>query len=226
MIGNKVGSWTVLNKVPAPKKNGHIYYQCECACGSIRLVTKNTLTMGTSTQCQECFKGRKNFRNRHPSYSVWIGLFTRCYNSRNRTYKFYGAKGIKVCDRWHEFDEFVLDMGIRPENYQLDRIDPDKDYFKENCRWVSKEDNRKTQRSRHIPIDSGTVFFDWTVLERDFEKPVMHAYYKCKCKCGTILSIIASQLRAGGTKQCRDCKNVSHIGWGDRLKKRLSNNGC
>jgi len=69
---------------------------------------------------------------------------TRCYNPNHRAYRWYGAKGIKVCDKWQTFDGFVIDMsaGYLP-GLSIDRIDPTKDYTKENCRWLTKNENSK-----------------------------------------------------------------------------------
>jgi hypothetical protein len=67
---------------------------------------------------------------------------TRCLNTKHNTYKDYGAKGIKICDRWLEeypvgFQNFIDDMGLRPDNGTLDRIDGTKGYTPDNCRWAT-----------------------------------------------------------------------------------------
>lgn len=78
----------------------------------------------------------------HPLYSVWKGLFTRCYNKNSKDYKYYGAKGITVCDSWsikggQGFWNFVNDMAPRPVGTTLDRINRNKGYSKDNCRWTT-----------------------------------------------------------------------------------------
>jgi hypothetical protein len=73
----------------------------------------------------------------------------RCYNSKNLRYKDWGGRGIKVCKEWHNVICFVQDMGERPEDYVLDRINNNGDYTPNNCRWVNiTQSNRNTRKSR------------------------------------------------------------------------------
>ena len=96
---------------------------------------------------------------KHPLYSLYRGMISRCYSSGNPKYSRYGARGIKVCDRWLEpltigFWNFVDDMGVRPPGYTLDRLDVDGDYSAENCRWASQfaqQSNRSNNR-KHIGV--------------------------------------------------------------------------
>lgn len=75
-------------------------------------------------------------------YHVWHTMKARCHNPKSASYQHYGARGIKVCDRWREsFENFLADMGDRPEGHSLDRIDTDSDYSPDNCRWLPKAEN-------------------------------------------------------------------------------------
>src|SRR6266446_5602858 len=81
---------------------------------------------------------------RNPLYNSWKDMRKRCYNPNQRAYKWYGGKGIEVCDRWlNNFDNFVRDMlPTYFEGGTLDRIDNDKDYYKENCQWSTMSEQQ------------------------------------------------------------------------------------
>lgn len=88
--------------------------------------------------------------NNHPLRWVWHSMLTRCNNPLYTQFQLYGGRGIKVCDRWSNkvngFNNFVQDMGPRPEGFQLDRIDNSRDYNPENCRWVTPSQNLMNRR--------------------------------------------------------------------------------
>lgn len=73
-----------------------------------------------------------------PTYGSWIAMFNRCYNPKNPSYKYYGGRGIRVCEEsWSEFTAFLSDMGEKPQGCSLDRIDNSLGYSKANCRWAT-----------------------------------------------------------------------------------------
>lgn len=91
-------------------------------------------------------KGKTN----HPLFDTWRGMIDRCYRPSVINYPYYGGRGITVCDRWrgvNGFDNFVEDMREKPEpSHTLDRIDNDKNYSPENCKWSSKAEQSWKRR--------------------------------------------------------------------------------
>lgn len=90
----------------------------------------------------------KHGRRYTVEYRIWQDMLNRCRNVRKSNYQYYGARGIKVCERWHEFENFYADMGERPsDEYSLDRIDNDSDYEPNNCRWATRSEQRRNKRN-------------------------------------------------------------------------------
>jgi hypothetical protein len=92
-----------------------------------------------------------------------MGMRDRCTNPNRREYKYYGGRGIEVCERWQVFENFLADMGERPSpSHSIDRIDCDGDYSPDNCRWAThREQLRNTHRNRWVTYDGK----DWCVTD-------------------------------------------------------------
>lgn len=89
----------------------------------------------------------KKFRARRPLYRRWYGMISRCSNPKHHKYKYYGARGIKVCDRWLDFRNFVVDVGMPPTpKHTLDRINNNGDYEPSNVRWATYTEQNSNRR--------------------------------------------------------------------------------
>jgi len=92
-----------------------------------------------------------------PTYYSWSNMKTRCYNPNRASFVYYGARGITVCNRWLTFKNFYEDMGEKPEGTTIERINNDKGYSPENCKWASpKEQGRNTRHTKRITYGEKT----------------------------------------------------------------------
>jgi len=103
------------------------------------------------------YNGTKHGLYNTTIYKVWSAMKSRCSNPNDAGYKRYGARGIIVCEHWKKFINFLSDMGIPPKGYTLDRIDSNKGYYKENCRWTTRShNNANKKRVKGLNVLRGT----------------------------------------------------------------------
>ena len=90
----------------------------------------------------------------HPLYKVWNNMLDRCQNPKCKAYKNYGGRGIAVCDRWLQLNNFIEDMGDRPEGTALDRIDNNKGYSPDNCHWATANEQGRNRRPVKLTMEA------------------------------------------------------------------------
>jgi len=133
-VRRAVGDW------PKPR------FICVCDCGNEVIARSVSLKNGQKASCG-CLIFTKNGMSNRRVYNVWWGMLERCEKPSAKGYSRYGARGIRVCDRWHDFSAFYADMGDPPPNMTLDRVDNERGYFPENCKWSSHYEQARNKRS-------------------------------------------------------------------------------
>lgn len=145
-------------------KYGNVLWLCKCDCGNEHIVASGKLVQGKSKSCgcysreiriQQLQKHGITTGGKPRTFIIWNGMKARCLNPNATSYKSYGARGITVCEEWLTFENFhkwAMSNGY-DDGLELDRIDNDKNYCPENCRWVMKSFNAMHQRkNRNIEI--------------------------------------------------------------------------
>ena len=95
--------------------------------------------------------GHARRKGETPAYCSWRHIIDRCTNPNNIGFKYYGGRGITVCERWRSFENFLEDMGERPNGKSIDRYpDNDGNYEPDNCRWATPEEQRANRRPRRV----------------------------------------------------------------------------
>ncbi len=166
IVGLRYGMLTVISGAIFHLKNKDTAYMCRCECGSERAYGSHALRKGWTKSCgckrqENFYKAWKEYYESRPSietkglrgtYSSWLGLRHWCLNHKEHAYKDYGGRGITVCDRWRDsFQNFLDDMGVRPKDLSIGRIDNDGNYEPGNCRWeTDKQQANNTRRTIKI----------------------------------------------------------------------------
>lgn len=167
LIGQKFNRLIVIERKESDKW-GNVQWLCKCDCGNYNVVTTRDLKNSHTKSCG-CLHKEIITKHGHGSqeksqiYKTWGDMKGRCNSSSHKNYKNYGGRGIKVCKKWEEFEGFFQDMGERPPNMSIDRIDNNGDYCKENCKWSTrKEQMRNTRQNKLITINGETkCLIEW-----------------------------------------------------------------
>jgi hypothetical protein len=114
-----------------------------------------------------------------PEHYTWRTMLARCTNPKNKQYPLYGGRGITVCARWLDYANFLADMGSRPEGMSLDRVDNNKGYAPDNCRWATRSQQQRNKSTTRIYTNGefiGTLVECATYL--GMSKELAHYHWK------------------------------------------------
>jgi hypothetical protein len=150
LTGVRFGKLVVFKK--STKKLGRdVAWDCQCDCGNVKSIRGGTLRNGASQSCgcsTRTVGGAAIERTK--TYMVWGSMLSRCTNPASQAFSRYGGRGIVIDERWMSFNNFLSDMGEKPEGMSLDRIDNNAGYSKSNCRWADKKTQARNRESNRL----------------------------------------------------------------------------
>lgn len=200
LTGTRYGRLTVKSYA-GQASNGHSLWTCICDCGNVTVVSGSNLQCGKQVSCgckrrdQVGRLNRTHAASKSRLYRIWCNIISRTENPRIKSYRYYGAKGVKMCDEWrNSFDAFrdwSMSHGYA-EHLTIERLDNNKGYSPENCRWATWKEqfnhrtcshlltfNGRTQSialwAEECNLPKGTVYrrlYDGWAIERALTEPV------------------------------------------------------
>jgi hypothetical protein len=165
LTGQRFGRLTVIALIQkASRKNNRTKYQCRCDCGNMLIVESDHLKRGHTQSCG-CYKkehistaNKTHGISNHRLCSIWHGIKRRCYCEKATGYENYGGRGITMCAEWrdniHAFYDWALFHGYS-DDLSIDRIDNNRGYSPDNCRWATKKEQQRNNRRNYLLTIAG-----------------------------------------------------------------------
>jgi len=184
--GQRFGRLLVLYDT-GERKNGRVIWHCICDCGNEVDRRSDHLTSGATKSCG-CYNreraaevhtthGMARYGKQHPVYDAWTHMLQRCENQDHKYYKYYGGRGITVCDEWHDSQAFI-DWALANnwrKGLTLDRIDNNGNYEPDNCRWTTRKEQARNRRSNRL-----ITFNDKTQTMAEWAEELNISYHTLK----------------------------------------------
>lgn len=159
LTGRVFTRWTVIG--PSPARSAKTMWRCRCICGQEKEIETSSLRVGDSRSCG-CLRAEVNsvLHRMHgdadsSEHIIWMGVIDRCTNKNSSIYAYYGGRGIAVDPRWEQYENFLMDMGRRPEKGTLERQDNNGPYAPWNCVWDTRKAQARNKRNNFVVTYEG-----------------------------------------------------------------------
>lgn len=188
LTGQKFGRLTVIEYVGKDRTN-NTKWRCACDCGKEKVILGKNIRYGKTKSCG-CYNREKNTGIKHGQsrtrlYHIWRGMLVRCYNPNDSGYKYYGGRGITMCDEWkndvNAFSKWAMSNGYR-DDLTIDRIDVNGNYEPSNCRWATIKEQENNRRNNHFVTYKGEThtIAEWSEIIGMNHQTLYNRLYYCK----------------------------------------------
>ena len=168
LVGRRFGRLVVQYKSDRiTQGRGRNHWVCVCDCGNTTTCSTSHLKSGDSRSCgclnidsireRSTIHGHARPGKVSKTFIAWQNMMGRCYDKKDAKYYRYGERGIFVCDSWHQFKPFLIDMGEKPDGLSLDRINNDGNYEPENCRWTTQKVQQNNRSNNKRRLDNASI---------------------------------------------------------------------
>lgn len=164
-------------------------WNCVCTCGKRTITAAHQLKTGRAKSCG-CQKNVTHGLGDGPEMKVWYAMLDRCENPKSANWDNYGARGISVCERWHDPKLFLEDMGPRPSDvHSIDRVDVNGNYEPSNCRWATDTEQMRNRRCTKLTDEQVQEIRDLCAAKTMTQRSIARLY--------GVSDVFVSQIKTG-----------------------------